>query len=435
MSNLRNIFAMLTIMSVSLMFLLILQIQTGKNEVAAPAKPVPKPASVSPAQQPSIPRQESTILQSRDPLGRPEVSLYFWDRTADQIGILFEDEEFLCRWDCKAQLEGYVVMNIISDYGEIFDSSTIPIGANFRPAGSFNPILDVARTYGPFQINAWMENLDRMVVSKRTFLRVNYIKKPKYWGSRARMSSFGAWYNNALLSHHFILAAKAIGLNMILANQEMEEPSRKFLREIESQMMIQLSLDDLENQNGTVYYVSERSFPEFGGIMDNTIRKGEFLKSSTELSREIINAKVHGNNMILFPLASLLLNDPGLITGVRPNPSADSEGLLLHPCACAAATSIWFLEEQQYQSSLSIGSGYVMHFFQSDLESLAIMLPPVGKRDPVRLKAVSETRIYDIYSNPIDQPMIETNGITYFWSSLQIEELIDHISQNIDLNQ
>ena len=78
--------------------------------------------------------------------------------------------------------------------------------------GSLNYDVFERRPYGPFRIEAWIENAEGERISTFNELVINRLRRPQYWAQDAPDSAFGV-HTNPTTRH--LLMAKAAGVNWV----------------------------------------------------------------------------------------------------------------------------------------------------------------------------------------------------------------------------
>ena len=145
------------------------------------------------------------------PMAR-EVALGLPESDASSARVQFEDEPAVVRFCVTGTSSGILKASVINVYGDRKDLPPVAIGAAFRQDGTLRYDVFADRPYGPFRIEARVENAQGQDISPPNELVVFRLRRPRYWGKDAPDSPFGV-HTDPNTRH--LLMAKAVGVNWV----------------------------------------------------------------------------------------------------------------------------------------------------------------------------------------------------------------------------
>jgi len=153
------------------------------------------------------PGTEPTAYQSQRPC---EVSLACPASDAAAARVQFEDEPAQVAYCVTGEAAGARLRcRAVNVYGEEKELEAIPLAA-LPATGTLRYDVFPARPFGPFRVEAWVEDGQGEQVSTYNEIVVYRLPRPRYWGKDAPESPFGV-HTNSTTRHNLML--KAIGAN------------------------------------------------------------------------------------------------------------------------------------------------------------------------------------------------------------------------------
>ena len=142
-----------------------------------------------------------------------EVALACPPGAAAPARIQFDDEPALVRYAVTGAKSGSVLTaKVVNVYDGVKALPPLRLGAAFLQEGELKYDVFQGRPYGPFRIEAWVEDADGQRTSTFNELVVNRLRRPRHWGQDAPDSPFGV-HTHSTTRH--LLMAKAAGVNWV----------------------------------------------------------------------------------------------------------------------------------------------------------------------------------------------------------------------------
>ena len=123
----------------------------------------------------------------------------------------FEDEPAELAYAVTSAPAGAVLRSrVVNVYGEQKPLPPATLGNAFLQQGRLSYLAFPERPFGPFRVEAWVEDASGVRISPYNELVVFHLRRPHYWGKDAPLSPFGV---HTLATTRHDQMAKAVGVN------------------------------------------------------------------------------------------------------------------------------------------------------------------------------------------------------------------------------
>jgi hypothetical protein len=145
------------------------------------------------------------------PQMKAEVALACPASDASAARVQFADEPAELAYAVTGAPAGSVLRSQVVDvYGEERPLPPVKLGDGFLQEGRLSYMEFRERPFGPFRVEAWLEDAAGAPISPHNELVVYHLRRPRYWGKDAPLSPFGV---HTLATTRHDLMAKAVGAN------------------------------------------------------------------------------------------------------------------------------------------------------------------------------------------------------------------------------
>ncbi len=140
-----------------------------------------------------------------------EVALACPPSDAAPARVQFDDEPAELAWAVTGAPAGAVLKaRVVDVYGDEAPLPSVKLGAGFLQEGGLSYLAFPDRPYGPFRVEAQVEDAAGKTISPPNELVVFRLRRPRYWDKDAPLSPFGV---HTLSTTRHDLMAKAVGAN------------------------------------------------------------------------------------------------------------------------------------------------------------------------------------------------------------------------------